>query len=64
LIGSSTFSYPLAIVLVGILACATFLGYEHDLTPGVVAGIYSGILSGVLVGHYTVAGSANGNNHG
>lgn len=56
---SSALSYPLAIVLAVVLAGATFLGYEHDLTQGVVAGIYSAVLSGVLVGHFTTTGGTS-----
>lgn len=59
--GSSSLSYPLAIVIACVLAGATFLGYNHDLAAGVVAGIYGAVLSGTLVGHFsTNGGSSNG----
>lgn len=59
--GSSSLTYPLAIVLACVLAGATFLGYNHDLAAGTVAGIYSAVLSGVLVGHFTSNGSGTKN---
>lgn len=59
--GSSSLSYPLAIVIGCIIAGATFLGYNHDLAAGVVAGIYGAILSGTLVGHFSTTGNGSGN---
>lgn len=58
---SSALSYPLAIVVACVLAGATFLGYNHDMSSAVVASIYTGIISGTLVGHFTTTGtSTNG----
>jgi len=57
---SSALTYPLAIVCACVLAGATFLGYNHDLSSAVVASIYTAIISGVLVGHYSTTGTSNG----
>lgn len=50
---TTTLTYPLTLLLLGVLAGVSFLGVDHVLSGEVVAGIYTGVLSAVTVGHYS-----------
>jgi hypothetical protein len=58
---SSALSWPLVAMLLGILAGASFLGYDHILSAGFVGTIYGAVLATAGVGHFATTGIGNGN---
>jgi len=60
----NTLTWPLVVILLGILGGASFLGHDHVLTGDVVAGIYAGIVSAVTVGHFSTTNANGGASNG
>ena len=53
----TTISYPLAFIVMVVVAGASFLGYEHVLDGQTIGTLFGAIITGVTVGHFTAKGS-------
>lgn len=60
MIGQTTISYPLVLLMCAIIGGASFLGYEHVLDGQTIGALYGSIVTGVTVGHFTTKDGTNG----
>lgn len=60
MLGGQTITYPLALVIVVVVAGISFLGYEHVLDGQTIGTLFGAIVTGTAVGHFTSKGNLNG----
>jgi hypothetical protein len=58
MIGQTTISYPLVLLLLGVIVAASFLGYEHVLDGQTIGTLFGAIVTGGTVGHFTTKGNS------